>query len=110
MDRRPEVVDKIDAPRLPRHRLAIEFHDVTFGYIPDRPVIRGLNLKVRHGETIALVGPNGSGKSTLMNLLPRLGRSRGGHAHPHRWPRPMRDPTPDPQVPDRDGAPGDYPL
>jgi ABC-type multidrug transport system fused ATPase/permease subunit len=72
MDRRPEVVDRIDAPRLPRHKLAIEFRDVTFGYAPEKPVIRGLSLKVRHGETIALVGPNGSGKSTLMNLLPRF--------------------------------------
>jgi subfamily B ATP-binding cassette protein MsbA len=72
MDRRPEVVDRINAPRLPRHRLAIEFRDVTFGYSPGKPVICGLSLKVRHGETIALVGPNGSGKSTLMNLLPRF--------------------------------------
>jgi ABC-type multidrug transport system fused ATPase/permease subunit len=72
MDRRPEVVDRADAPALPRHRLAIEFRDVTFGYSDTRPVIRGLNLKVRHGETIALVGPNGCGKSTLMNLLPRF--------------------------------------
>ncbi len=72
MDRQPEVVDRIDAPRLPRHKLAIEFRDVTFGYSAGKPVIRGLSLKVRHGETIALVGPNGSGKSTLMNLLPRF--------------------------------------
>ncbi len=72
MDRRPEVVDRTDAPRLPRHRLSIEFRDVTFGYSADKPVIHGLSLKVRHGETIALVGPNGCGKSTLMNLLPRF--------------------------------------
>jgi ABC-type multidrug transport system fused ATPase/permease subunit len=72
MDREPEVVERTDAVRLPRHIRGIEFRDVTFGYMADRPVIRGLNLKVRHGETIALVGPNGCGKSTLMNLLPRF--------------------------------------
>jgi len=72
MDRRPDVREKPDAVALPRHRLAIEFDGVTFGYSPSRPVVQGLSLKVRHGETIALVGPNGCGKSTLMNLLPRF--------------------------------------
>ena len=78
MDRSPEIVDRVDAPRLPRHRLAIEFGGVTFGYNGSKPVIHGLNLKVRHGETIALVGPNGCGKSTLMNLLPRFWDVQGG--------------------------------
>jgi subfamily B ATP-binding cassette protein MsbA len=72
MDRRPSVVEQAAAPRLPRHRLTIEFDGVTFGYNADRPVIQGLSLKVRHGETIALVGPNGCGKSTLVNLLCRF--------------------------------------
>jgi ATP-binding cassette, subfamily B, bacterial MsbA len=72
MDRRPSVVEPASAPLLPRHRLTIEFDEVRFGYDPDRPVIRGLSLKVRHGETIALVGPNGCGKSTLVNLLCRF--------------------------------------
>ncbi len=72
MDRRPEVADKPRAVRLPRHRAAIEFEDVGFGYNGRDPVLKGVNLEVRHGETIALVGPNGCGKSTLMNLLPRF--------------------------------------
>jgi subfamily B ATP-binding cassette protein MsbA len=72
MDRQARVADKPDAPRLPRHRLAIEFDHVSFSYDGRMPVLRGIDLKVRHGETIALVGPNGCGKTTLMNLLPRF--------------------------------------
>ncbi|WP_435017518.1 ABC transporter transmembrane domain-containing protein [Tundrisphaera sp. TA3] len=78
MDRRPEVADKPKAIRLHRHKAAIEFEDVTFGYNGRDPIIKGLNLEVQHGETIALVGPNGCGKSTLMNLLPRFWDVQGG--------------------------------
>ncbi len=45
---------------------------MTFGYRNAVPVVSGINLTVRHGETIALVGPNGCGKTTLMNLVPRF--------------------------------------
>jgi ABC-type multidrug transport system fused ATPase/permease subunit len=72
MDRQPQVADKPLAVRLHRHRQGIEFDEVGFSYNGRDLVIRGLDLKVRHGETIALVGPNGCGKSTLMNLLPRF--------------------------------------
>ncbi|RUL82074.1 ABC transporter ATP-binding protein [Tautonia sociabilis] len=72
MDREPRVVDRPAAVRMPRHRRQIEFDDVHFSYDDRSPVLRGLSLTVRHGETIALVGPNGCGKSTLMNLLPRF--------------------------------------
>jgi ABC-type multidrug transport system fused ATPase/permease subunit len=72
MDRRPSVVDTKHAARLPRHRKTIELDHVCFSYSPGSPVINGLNLSVRHGESIALVGPNGCGKTTLMNLLPRF--------------------------------------
>jgi ABC-type multidrug transport system fused ATPase/permease subunit len=72
MDRNPEVADKPNAVRLARHRAAIEFDDVHFSYNGREPVLKGLTLEVKHGETIALVGPNGCGKSTLMNLLPRF--------------------------------------
>jgi ATP-binding cassette, subfamily B, bacterial MsbA len=72
MDRRPEVADKPKAVRLHRHRARIEFDNVRFSYNGRDPILKGLNLEVRHGETIAIVGPNGCGKSTLMNLLPRF--------------------------------------
>ena len=72
MDREPRVADRPTAVRLKPHRRQIEFRQVLFGYNGRDPVIRGLDLDVMHGETIALVGPNGCGKSTLMALLPRF--------------------------------------
>lgn len=55
----------------------IEFKNVSFGYLPDgegekRLVIKGLDLKIPSGETLALVGPSGGGKSTLCHLIPRF--------------------------------------
>ena len=72
MDRTPRVLDRKDARDLPRHRVSVEFDRVCFAYNPDTPVLNGVSLTVRHGETIALVGPNGCGKTTLTSLLPRF--------------------------------------
>jgi ABC-type multidrug transport system fused ATPase/permease subunit len=72
MDREPRVVEKADAERLPRHHRSIEFDQVNFSYNGRDPILRGIDLTVHHGETIALVGPNGCGKSTLLSLLPRF--------------------------------------
>jgi ATP-binding cassette subfamily B protein/subfamily B ATP-binding cassette protein MsbA len=49
----------------------IEFEDITFSYDGKRDVLKHVNLKIRKGETVALVGQSGSGKSTLVDLLPR---------------------------------------
>lgn len=52
---------------------SIEFRDIHFSYPgTDRPVLKGVNLKINAGQSIAVVGPNGSGKTTLINLLPRF--------------------------------------
>jgi ATP-binding cassette, subfamily B, bacterial MsbA len=72
MDRMPKIVDRKHAPSLARHRQTVEFDRVGFSYRPETPVLNGVSLTVRHGETIALVGPNGCGKTTLLNLLPRF--------------------------------------
>lgn len=51
---------------------AIEFHDVTFGYSPDTPVLDGISFAVPSGGVCALVGPSGSGKTTLVRLAARF--------------------------------------
>ena len=51
---------------------AITIEDVSFRYKPDTPLIDGLNLDVKPGETVAIVGPTGAGKTTLVNLLLRF--------------------------------------
>ncbi|NXY96425.1 ABC transporter ATP-binding protein [Streptomyces sp. BR123] len=63
-----------DAPApLPALREGIEFRDVWFRYSEEHPwVLRGVSLRLRHGEALALVGLNGSGKSTLVKLLCRF--------------------------------------
>jgi len=50
----------------------IQFKDVWFGYVPERPILKGFNLTVKKGETVAVVGPSGCGKSTLLRLLFRF--------------------------------------
>lgn len=51
---------------------AIEVKQLNFAYLPDKPVIQGMDLNIEPGQTVALVGKSGSGKSTLANLLPRF--------------------------------------
>ena len=50
----------------------VELRDVSFRYLPDRPLIEGLDLDVKPGQRIAIVGPTGCGKTTLINLLMRF--------------------------------------
>ena len=50
----------------------IRFENVRFGYIPEEEVIKGINLEVNEGQTIAIVGSTGAGKSTIINLLNRF--------------------------------------
>src|SRR3954470_12701651 len=73
LDRQPEMTVPAGAPPLPEGDGHVELRGVTFTYVgAEDPVLRGVDLDVPAGRTIALVGGTGSGKSTLVSLLPRL--------------------------------------
>ena len=71
MDVELSIREKPDAVELPPFRDQIEFREVSFRYA-SKPVLDGVDLQARRGQTIALVGGSGSGKTTLLNLLPRF--------------------------------------
>ena len=56
----------------------IEFEDVNFSYLPDKPLIDKFSLKVDKGELVAIVGPTGTGKTTIVNLLMRFYEIKSG--------------------------------
>lgn len=71
--------DKATAVHLKYVKGDINFHDVTFQYIDGMPpILDGVNLHIRSGETIAFVGPSGGGKTTLAKLLLRLYQPQSG--------------------------------
>ncbi len=75
----PVEQDRPDAKELRPLKNEIEFRDVVFTYPgSEKPVLKGVNLKVKAGHNIAVVGSNGSGKTTLLNLLPRFYNTDSG--------------------------------
>ena len=73
LDVEPEVSDQAGAVALAGHaRGEMEFQDVAFAYIPEYPVLQGIDLHIPARSTVALVGPTGVGKSTLASLIPRF--------------------------------------
>jgi ATP-binding cassette subfamily B protein len=78
LDEEPEITDRAGAEPLVSPRGEIELRDVTFGYGDGPDVLRGLDLVVAPGETVAIVGRTGSGKSTVARLLPRFYDVRAG--------------------------------
>ncbi|HET89406.1 MAG TPA: ABC transporter ATP-binding protein [Chloroflexi bacterium] len=72
LDTRPEVADQPGAMDPGTIRGDIQFEHVDFWYEADKPVLTDFTLRVKKGETIALVGPTGGGKSTIVNLLCRF--------------------------------------
>jgi ATP-binding cassette subfamily B protein len=72
LDTEPDIVDAPDAIAVSGLRGDIRYESVTFGYGPERTVLREIDLDIRAGETVAFVGPSGAGKTTICSLLPRF--------------------------------------
>ena len=73
-----EVEEHPGARVLPPFSREVEFDNVSFGYDSAVPILRGITLKARAGEVVAVVGSSGAGKTTLVNLLPRFHDVTGG--------------------------------
>ncbi|MBM7406894.1 ATP-binding cassette subfamily B protein [Sphingomonas sp. JUb134] len=78
IDTPTEVRDAPHAPALAVSQGHVRFEDVRFGYDPERPILKGIDIDVPAGTTLAVVGPSGAGKSTLARLLFRFYDPTGG--------------------------------
>ncbi len=78
LDRRSTLAVPADPVDVPRQPQVLRFEAVEFHYDPRHPVLQGIDLQVRRGETVALVGGSGGGKTTLVNLVPRFFDPTGG--------------------------------
>ena len=74
----PEIVDREDVISLPTPINHIRYENVSFGYLPNMPVLRDVTLRANVGTVTAIVGATGSGKSTLVSLLLRLYETDAG--------------------------------
>ena len=72
LEEEPSVKPPSRPVRLPEARGAVEFNQVSFSYVPERKILHGLNLRIPHGQTVALVGATGAGKTTIAKLMARF--------------------------------------
>jgi len=72
LDRKPEIVEPESPKDVGNFRGEIEFRNVTFGYVPNQPVLRDVSFRVRPGEVVGVVGRSGAGKTTLAGLTARF--------------------------------------
>jgi ATP-binding cassette, subfamily B, bacterial len=78
LDTQADIADRAGAVEIARLSGNIDYLDVCFGYTSANTVLKGLNLSIKTGETIAFVGPSGAGKTTICSLLPRFYEVTGG--------------------------------
>ncbi|MDF2388272.1 ABC transporter ATP-binding protein [Nostoc ellipsosporum NOK] len=78
LDEPSQLNDAPDAVEMPPIQGEVRFENVTFGYNPQRLVLKGVNLHATPGQMVALVGPTGSGKTTIINLILRFYDVSGG--------------------------------
>ncbi|MDO5387496.1 MAG: ABC transporter ATP-binding protein [Pseudomonadota bacterium] len=72
LEANPAIMSKENAKKLGDIKKGIEYKDVCFEYVPGKPVLKNVNLKINVGETVAFVGNSGGGKTTMVNILPRF--------------------------------------
>ena len=72
IDEEPEPLDKADAVTLSDVRGRVELSNVTFGYTPEKMILKNISFVAESGKTVAIVGPTGAGKTTVINLLMRF--------------------------------------
>ena len=72
IDEEPEPEDSPDAQSLDDVKGFVEVDDISFGYVPEKPILKNVSVKAEPGKTIAIVGPTGAGKTTIINLLMRF--------------------------------------
>lgn len=72
IDEPTEIPDAPDAAVLTDVRGDVQFQDISFSYVPERPLIEHCSVNVKSGQRVAIVGPTGCGKTTLINLIMRF--------------------------------------
>lgn len=72
LDEPSEPADAPDAEELKSVEGSVELEDITFGYTPEKTVLKNVNIKACPGQIVAIVGPTGAGKTTVINLLMRF--------------------------------------
>ena len=79
LEKKPAICNKPDAVKLTAVNNGIEYRNVNFEYVRNKPVLKNINLNIKVGETVAFVGNSGGGKTTLVNLLPRFYDVKSGN-------------------------------
>ncbi|MCL1972011.1 MAG: ABC transporter ATP-binding protein/permease [Endomicrobia bacterium] len=72
LDEEPTIKNTEEAVELKSFKNSIVYKNVTFGYIPEKDILKDFNLTIKSGQTVAFVGHSGSGKTTIANLLLRF--------------------------------------